>query len=40
MDRVEQYRLIVRRLIEKYASYKPSHGQIETEAIIDREKDH
>jgi XisI protein len=40
MDRVEQYRLIVRRLIEEYASYKPSHGQIETEAIIDREKDH
>jgi hypothetical protein len=40
VDRVEQYRLIVRRLIEEYASYKPSHGQIETEAIIDREKDH
>jgi hypothetical protein len=40
MDRIEQYRLIVRRLIEEYASYKPSHGQIETEAIIDRDKDH
>ena len=40
MNRVEQYRLIVGRLIEEYASYKPSHGQIETEAIIDRDKDH
>jgi hypothetical protein len=40
MDRVEQYRLIVRRLIEEYAGYKPSHGQIETEAIVDRDKDH
>jgi hypothetical protein len=40
MDRVERYREIVRRLIEEYASYKPSHGQIETEAIVDREHDH
>jgi XisI protein len=40
MDRVEQYRGIVRRLIEEYASYKPSHGQIDTEAIVDPEKDH
>ncbi len=40
MDRVEQYRAIVRRLIEEYASYKPSHGQIETEAIVDPQKDH
>jgi hypothetical protein len=45
MDRVEttktdSYREIARRLVEEYASYKPSHGQIETEAIVDREKDH
>jgi hypothetical protein len=40
MDRVERYRGIVRRLIEEYASYKPSHGQIDTEAIVDPEKDH
>jgi XisI protein len=40
MDRVDQYRLIVRRLIDEYAQYKPSHGQIETEAIVDSEKDH
>ena len=40
MDRVEYYRAIVRRLVEEYASYKPSHGQIETEAIVDPQKDH
>jgi hypothetical protein len=40
MDRVEQYRVIVQRLIEEYASYKPSHGEIETEAIVDRDRDH
>ncbi len=39
-DNREHYRAIVRRLVEEYASYKPSHGQIETEAVVDRDKDH
>jgi hypothetical protein len=40
MDTLARYREIVRQIIYEYASYKPSHGQIETEAIIDPEKDH
>ncbi|HEY7544103.1 MAG TPA: XisI protein [Blastocatellia bacterium] len=40
MDKLSNYREIVRRIIIEYASYKPSHGQIETEAIIDSESDH
>src|SRR5437899_10883589 len=40
MDRLERYRQIVRSLIAEYARYKPSHGQIETEAIVDRDRDH
>jgi hypothetical protein len=40
MDRAERYRQIVRRVIGEYASYKPCHGQIETEAIVDAGKDH
>ena|SRR5207245_685409 len=40
MDRVERYREIVRRVIEEYARYKPSHGQIETEAIVDSDRNH
>jgi len=40
MDTLMRYREIVRRLIAEYARYKPSHGQIETEAVIDPEKDH
>ncbi|MGH7202595.1 MAG: XisI protein [Planctomycetaceae bacterium] len=40
MDRVERYRGIVRRLIEEYARYKPSHGQIESECIADPDRDH
>jgi XisI protein len=40
MDKLESYRKIVQAVIEEYASYKPSHGQIETEAIVDPERDH
>src|SRR5215470_10427840 len=40
MDKLERYRQIVRRLVEEYASYKPSHGQIQTEAIVDPAHDH
>ncbi len=40
MDKLERYREIVRRVIDEYARYKPAHGQIETEAIVDRDRDH
>jgi hypothetical protein len=39
MDHLDRYRLIVARLIEEYASYKPAYGDIRTEAVIDREHD-
>jgi len=40
MDKLNRYRDIVRRLVEEYASYKPAHGQIDTEAIVDPQRDH
>jgi hypothetical protein len=40
MDRLEHYREVVSRLVEEYARYKPSHGKIETEAVLDRTHDH
>lgn len=40
MDKLIRYREIVQRLLEEYASYKPSHGQIDTEMIVDPQKDH
>ena len=40
MDRVDQYRQAVCRILEEYARYPVSHGQIKTEVIVDREKDH
>lgn len=36
-EKVERYRAILSRLIAEYASHKPSNGQIETEAIVDRD---
>ena len=40
MDKLTHYRQVVRRLIEEYASWAPSHGEIESEAIIDPQHDH
>jgi len=40
MDTLNQYREVVRNVIREYASYKPSHGDIETEAVIDPISDH
>lgn len=40
MDTLNHYRQIVEDLIYEYAKYKPSHGQIETEAIVNPDKDH
>jgi hypothetical protein len=37
---LEKYRGIVSEVISKYAQFKPSHGDIRTEAIIDTENDH
>lgn len=40
MDTLNHYRTVVKQLIEEYARYKPSHGEIDTEAIIDSQRDH
>jgi hypothetical protein len=40
MDKLERYREILGRVTKEYASYKPSNGQIEAEAIVDPEHDH
>lgn len=40
MDQIDKYRIIIKRLLNEYAKYKPSHGDIDTEAVFDTEKDH
>lgn len=36
----ETYRTIIKKLLTQYATYKPSHGDIETQIIFDTEHDH
>jgi hypothetical protein len=38
--KLTKYREIARRVVTEYASYKLSYGYIETEAVIDPERDH
>ncbi len=40
MDTVSRYREIVRDLIQYYAQFKPSHGEIDTEVVIDDRNGH
>lgn len=40
MDSTDEYRQIVRRLIEEYAKFPPSHGDIQVEVIFDEKNDH
>ncbi len=40
MGDIERYKEIVQNLILEYATYKPSHGDINTEAIIDSDQGH
>jgi ketopantoate reductase len=40
MDRIDRYRQIVKRVIDEYAKWLPSHGEIASEAIVDPERDH
>lgn len=39
MDKVANYRRIIRRLVQQYAQYRPSHGQIESIPVCDTKND-
>jgi hypothetical protein len=38
MDTIEKYRKVIQKIIMEYAQLKPSHGDIDTEAILDPER--
>jgi len=40
MDITEHYRHVIEKIMKEYAGYKPSHGNIDTELIIDIERNH
>lgn len=40
MDTLNQYREIIKNIIEEYAQYKPSRGDVQIEIIFDEKNDH
>lgn len=40
MDKLGNYRQLIRQLLDEYASYKPAYGDIDSEIIIDAEQNH
>jgi hypothetical protein len=40
MDRLTEYRAIIKKILTEYAQFKPAHGEIETEVVFDEERDH
>ncbi len=40
MDTLKQYRQIIKDVINEYAQYKPSVGDVETEVVFDESNDH
>ncbi|NEO41515.1 MAG: XisI protein [Moorea sp. SIOASIH] len=40
LEKLQTYRSIIKQLLSQYASYKPSHGDIEIHSIFDTENDH
>jgi hypothetical protein len=40
MEEIERFRQIVRRLIQEYAQYKPSVGDVQIETVLDPTNDH
>jgi hypothetical protein len=39
MDKLENYRHIIQKIVEHHAQYAPSHGQIEVAPFIDKKHD-
>ena len=40
MDSITEYRRTIRRLIEEYARFRPSRGDVQVETIFDEGNDH
>ena len=40
MDKLDNYREIIKKIIYEYGTHKPANGQIDVEIVIDTERDH
>lgn len=39
MEKLNTYREVVERILRPYAAQPPSHGQVETKLVVDRDRD-
>jgi len=40
LEKIHNYRTIIKQILRQYASYKPSYGEIEIQTLFDIENDH
>jgi hypothetical protein len=40
MDRLDKYRGVIKKILREYAQYRPSHGEVEVEVVVDEANDH
>ena len=40
LEKIHNYRTIIKQILSQYASYKPSYGEIEIQTLFDLENDH
>jgi hypothetical protein len=40
LEKLQTYRTLIKQLLEQYAAYKPSYGDIEIQTVFDTEHDH
>ncbi|BFM40938.1 XisI protein [Synechocystis sp. LKSZ1] len=40
LERLPAYRTVIKQLLEEYAAYQPSYGEIEIQTVFDNEQDH
>ena len=39
LEKTHNYRTIIKQILSQYATYKPSHGEIEMQTLFDTEQD-
>ena len=40
LEKIQNYRAIIKQILSQYARYKPSYGEIEIQTLFDVENDH
>ncbi|MEQ8469087.1 element excision factor XisI family protein [Coleofasciculus sp. E1-EBD-02] len=40
MEKVEEYRKCIKKILMDYAAYKPSYGEVEVQVVFDTENNH